>query len=151
MVIVDRLSKGVILEGLKDLNTEAVAWTIVQTLIAKHGFSRTIVSDQGSQFVNGMWRRVYSLTGVQQLLSTAYHPEIDGSTEYINSIVEAYIHAYTLYNQKDWYKLLSLAELAINSCTPASIGVSLFFLSYGYHLSPFSPTEDQETLAEEPA
>ena len=72
-------------------------------------------------------------------------------TEHINSIVEAYICAYTLYNQKDWYKLLPLAELTINSCTLTSTGVSPFFLSHGYHLSPFSPTEDQETLAEEPA
>ena len=69
----------------------------------------------------------------------------------MNSIVETYIHAYTLYNQKDWYKLLPLAKLAINSCTPTSTGISPFFLSHGYHLSPFSPTEDQETLAEEPA
>ena len=68
----------------------------------------------------------------------------------MNSIVEAYIHTYISYNQKDWYKLLSLAELIINSHTPTSTGVSLFFLSHGYHLSPFSPTEDQETLAEEP-
>lgn len=29
LVIIDRLSKGVILEGLKDLDTETVAWTIV--------------------------------------------------------------------------------------------------------------------------
>ena len=29
LVIVDRLSKGVILKGLKNLNAEAVAWTIV--------------------------------------------------------------------------------------------------------------------------
>ena len=64
MVIVDRLLKGVILEGLKDLNAKAVAWTIVWTLIAKHGFPRTIVSDQGSQFVNRIWERVCGLTSV---------------------------------------------------------------------------------------
>ena len=29
LVIVDRLSKGVILEGLKDLDAETVAWIIV--------------------------------------------------------------------------------------------------------------------------
>ena len=69
----------------------------------------------------------------------------------MNSIVETYIHAYTSYNQKDWYQLLPLAELTINNCTPTSTGVSPFFLSHGYHLSPFSPTEDQETLTEEPA
>ena len=98
-----------------------------------------------------MWGRVCSLTGVQQLLSTAYHPATDRLTKHTNSIVKAYIHAYTSYNQKDWYKLLPLAELAINSYTPTSTCVSPFFLSHGYHLSPFSPTEDQETLAEEPA
>lgn len=28
--------------------------------------------------------------------------------------------------------------------------ISLFFLSHGYDVSPFSPTKDQEILTEEP-
>src|SRR5699024_2704674 len=91
LVIMDRLSKGVILEGLKDLDAETVAWTLVRVLIAKHGFPRTIISDRGSQFVSELWRRDCAFTGVQRLLSTTYHPETDGSTERMNSIVEAYI------------------------------------------------------------
>lgn len=150
LVIVDRLSKAIILEGMKKIDKETVAWTLVRHLVGKHGFPRAITSDRGSQFVNDMWERACALTGIQRRLSTAYHPETDGSTERTNSTVEAYIRAYTSYDQKDWYKLLPLAELALNGRMSTSIGVSPFFLSHGYHLSPFSPTEDQDTLSEGP-
>lgn len=150
LVIVDRLSKAIILEGMKKIDKETVAWTLVRHLVGKHGFPRAITSDRGSQFVNDMWERACALTGIQRRLSTAYHPETDGSTERTNSTVEAYIRAYTSYDQKDWYKLLPLAELALNGRMSTSTGVSPFFLSHGYHLSPFSPTEDQDTLSEGP-
>lgn len=91
-----------------------------------------------------------ALTKIKRRLSTAYHPETDGSTERTNSAVEAYIRAYTSYDRKDWYKLLPLAELALNGRTSAATGVSPFFLGHGYHLSPLSPTEDQDTLSEGP-
>lgn len=150
LVIIDRLSKSVILEGMRDLTKETVAWTLVRHLIGKHGFPKAITSDRGNQFVNDMWGRICALTGIQRRLSTAYHPETDGSTERTNSTVGAYIRAYTSYDQKDWYRLLPLAELALNSRTPTSTGVSPFFLSHGYDLTPFAPREDQDTLSEEP-
>lgn len=62
---------------------------------------------------------------MQQLLSTAFHPETDGSTEHTNTVIEGYIHIYTSYDQKDWYQLLPLAELAINSHTSTATGVML--------------------------
>ena len=67
----------------------------------------------------------------------------------MNSVVECYLHTYTTYNQHDWYKLLPMAELAINGCPATSTGVSPFFLSHGYDLSSFSTSEDSSTLSEE--
>ncbi|EAA62192.1 hypothetical protein AN5096.2 [Aspergillus nidulans FGSC A4] len=81
MVITDRLTKGVILEGMSEIDSESVAWALVRVLISKHGIPKAITSDRGSQFTR----------------------------------------------------------------------VSPFYLSHGYNLSPFSPTEEVEQLAEEPA
>jgi hypothetical protein len=69
----------------------------------------------------------------------------------MNSTVETYLYIYTCYNQKDWNRLLLLAELVINSCILIVTGVSSFYLSYRYNLSLFTPTKEVEQLAEEPA
>jgi hypothetical protein len=36
------------------------------------------------------------------LLSTAFHPEIDGKTERVNAMLEQYLRAYVTYLQDDW-------------------------------------------------
>jgi hypothetical protein len=69
----------------------------------------------------------------------------------MNNTVETYLRVYTCYDQKDWNRLLLLAELAINGCISTATGVSPFYLSHRYNLSPFTPTKEVEQLAEEPA
>lgn len=123
---------------------------IVQHLISKHSVPHAITSDWGSQFTKETWEQVCALLGIKQWLSTAYHPETNGSTEWMNSVVETYLHMYTAYGQKDWNWLLPMAELVLNCRTAASTEVSPFFLSHGYNPSSFTPIEDPETLAEEP-
>ena len=151
LVITDRLSKSIILEAMGWTIMQDVAWVLVQSLIGKHGIPRVITSDWGSQFVNDTWKWICSLLSIEQWLSTAYHPGTDGSTEWMNSVVECYLRAYTVYNQHDWYKLLPMAELAINEHPATSTGMSSFFLSHGYDLSSFSTSEDSSTLSGEPA
>ena len=151
MVITDRLTKGVILEGMSETDSESVAWALVRVLISKHGIPKAITSDRGSQFTSDTWARICTLTGINRRLSTAYHPQTDGSTERMNSTVETYLRMYTCYDQKDWNRLLPLAELAINGRTSTATGVSPFYLSHRYNLSLFSLTEEVEQLAEEPA
>jgi transposase InsO family protein len=136
---------------MPEIDSKSMAWALVQVLISKHGIPKAITLDRGSQFTSDTWACICTLTGINHRLSTAYHPQTDGSTERMNSTVETYLRVYICYDQKDWNRLLLLAELAINSCISTATGVSPFYLSHGYNLSPFTPTEEVEQLAEEPA
>jgi hypothetical protein len=142
LVITDKLTKGVILEGMSDIDTHSTAWVIVRRVIGAHGIPRSITSDRGKQFENYMWARVCQLIGTERRLSTAWHPQTDGATERANSTLEAYLRAYVCYDQSDWSQLLPMAELAINSRTTPSTGFSPFFLAHGYNPSPFQTRED---------
>jgi hypothetical protein len=78
----------------------------------------------------------------------AYYPETDGSTEYINQVLEPYlplVRAFIDYTQDDWAKLLPMAELAISNRDSVLTGVSPFFLSYGYHIEPLEVTDSLRT------
>jgi len=66
-------------------------------------------------------------------MSTAYHPQTDGQTEYVNQALEQYIRCYVDYNLSNWLDLLPSAEFAYNNQAHKGIKESLFYLEYGRH------------------
>lgn len=147
MVIVDRLSKGVILEGLGNIGADSVARVFLGEFYRRHGLPDGIVSDRGPAFVSAVWKRVCQLLSIKRHLSTAYHPETDGGTERMNAVVEAYLRTFVDYQQSRWKELLPCAELALCNRDAASTGMSAFFLCHGYHLEPIRLAE---SVAERP-
>jgi hypothetical protein len=136
MVVTDRLSKDVVFIALPNLDVETVAWAFIKHVVAYHWLPKAIVSDRGSQFVSGLWKRLCEILGIQRRLSTALHPQTDGSTERMNAVIEAYLRAYVQWDQKNWAKFLGMAMIAIRGRQAASTGVSPFFLQHGYHVDP---------------
>ena len=129
-------------DGLEDIQAETVAKWFVRNYYRKHYLPRAIVSDRGTQFVGLLWARICKLLGIARRLSTAYHPETDGSTERMNQELETYLRTFVNHAQDDWYEMLPSAELAINGKDAASTSISPFFLEHGYHINPFSIQEE---------
>lgn len=148
MVITDRLSKGVIFVPLATISTEAVAWAFIQHVVRHHSLPKAIVSDRGSQFVGGMWKRICQLLQIRRRLSTAWHPQTDGATERVNSVLETYLRTYVCYDQSDWVKFLAMGEIAINCRTATATGITPFFFSHGYDPSPYEELIDGDDRPE---
>ncbi|KAI0993806.1 hypothetical protein K3495_g14378, partial [Podosphaera aphanis] len=136
MVITDRLLKGVTLEAMKTMNAEECAERFLQCHYRFHGFPQAITSDRGSNWVGDFWRHLCRLTGIEQRLSTAFHPETDGSTERMNQEVLAYLRAFISFSQLEWASMLPTAQLAINNRDSTVSNLSPFFLEHGYHADP---------------
>ena len=144
LVITDRLSKGVIFTPMVKTTAEDVAAAFIQHFLPVHGLPEAIVSDRGTQFVGHIWKRICATLHITRRLSTAYHPETDGSTERMNQNLEAYLSAFCAYSQRDWADLLPVAALAINSRPSSVTGLSPFFMLHGYDFDPLqlqSPLE----------
>jgi len=153
LVITDRLSKGPIFISLTDSSAPAVAEAFLQLYVPYHGFPEAIVSDRGPQFVSLFWKRLCEILGITRRLSTAYHPETDGSTERMNQLLEAYLSIFCSYAQDDWARLLPGAAISIASKPNASTGFSPFFLNHGYEFNPIQSDEEpdsREPESEEP-
>jgi len=58
----------------------------------RFGLPLKLISDRG----------LCSLLGVEQAMSTAYHPQTDGQTERVNQSLKQYLCAYTSICQNDW-------------------------------------------------
>ena len=82
--------------------------------------------------------------GIERKLSTAFHPQTDGSTERANQEVQAYIRAFVTYAQGDWGNLLPVGMLAINNRNTTPAGLSPFFITHGYHIDAIQMKEIED-------
>ena len=145
LVITDRLSKGIILIPIKSelFDAEGLAKVFLEYYLPHHWIPQAIVSDRGPQFVNAFWNLVCKRLNINQRLSTAYHPETDGSTERANQEVETYLRTFVAYEQDDWVKWIPLAQVAINNKPASSTQISPFFMSHGYDACPISTSSEE--------
>src|ERR1700733_8369244 len=67
-----------------------------------HGPPARIISDHDMIFTSTFWQRLHELMKVDPRLSTAYHPETDGSTERFNRTVSQMLRNCVALAQSDW-------------------------------------------------
>ena len=146
MVVTDRLSKGIILIPLVNIDAPSVADAFIERVVAYHFLPDAIVSDRGSQFVSDFWAVLCKKLRIERRLSTAFHPQTDGSTERMNSVVEAYLRAFVNWDQDNWASLCPAAQIAINGRTSVSTGFSPFFLLHGYEVDPINLDEELDAI-----
>lgn len=146
LVITDRLTKGVILIGMDKTTSVAVAGVFLTHFYMHHGLPLAITSDRGSQFVSAFWKIVCNRLSIERRLSTAFHPQTDGSTERANQEIERILRVFAAYAQDDWASLLPIVAGAINNRDAASTGLSPFFFTHGYHIDPIALNEGSSEM-----
>ena len=135
-VVVDRLTKMahfILMVTGKESPAKDLAITFAREIWHLHGLPSDIVSDRGSVFISGFWKKLMEHLGVDLNLSTAFNPQTDGQMERVNQVLEGYLRYYTSFQQDDWAELLLLAEHAYNTATFESTKVSPFFTNYGFN------------------
>jgi hypothetical protein len=123
LVIVDRLTNmAIYLPCRKDVNSPELARMFFEEVICKHGVPSNIVTDRGSQFRSRLWNRVCSQLSIEHRLSTSFHPQTDGQTEWQNQTMEQYLRPFAMYEHDKWVDLLPLAEFTYNNSVHVSRG-----------------------------
>lgn len=116
LVAMDMNTKQAHLMGVKEaIDTKGVHNEYLRNVYKLHGLPRVIISDRGPQFASSMMKALNKSLGVTTALSTAYHPQTDGQTEWLNQEIEKFLRMFCSYCQDDWLDFLPLAEFALNS------------------------------------
>ena len=92
------------------------------------------------------WTHLQCLIGVNQRLSSAYHPQTDGATEQANQTVGQMLQACIGPRQRDWVARLPVIEFAIKSSRSEMTGYAPFFLNSGQMPHTFiwnNPSKDE--------
>jgi hypothetical protein len=99
---VDRFTKRITLEAtMIKATSEDITIILWDWLFWDHGLPRKIIHDHDIRFIGKFMTTLCKLLGIKQNLSTAYHPQTDGQTEWANQQIEEYLQIFVNYHQDD--------------------------------------------------
>jgi len=64
-----------------NITVEDLALLFFNNWYCENDLPKEIISDRDKLFVSNFWQALHKLTGVKLKLSSAYHPQMDGSSE----------------------------------------------------------------------
>jgi len=99
----------------KTIDGPGIAQEYLKHLVLWFGVPKCIISDRDPHFVSNFSKAICKALGVQQNLSTAFHPRTDGQTKRMNAWIEQYLRPWITGQQNNWAKLLPIVEFAHNS------------------------------------
>ena len=109
--------------------------TIVKALVKFFTFvdlPKSVQSDQGSNFMSGIFQQVMHELGIKQYRSSAYHPESQGSLERFHQTLKNMISSYCFDTEKGWDEGIHLLPFAVRESVQDSLGFSPFELVFGH-------------------
>jgi Chromo (CHRromatin Organisation MOdifier) domain len=117
LVMVDRgLLRGVNLcPCTKTITWQETATLLQDNLFKRFGLPDKMISDRDPRFAAHAFQELLKLLNIKLNLTTAYHPQSDGTTERINQEIEAYLSIYCTSHLEDWLHLLSTLEFTHNN------------------------------------
>ena len=112
-------------------NVSQLAELMFEHVYKMHRLPKHIISDHDVLFTSTFWGRLHQLIRTKLQMSSAYHPQLDGSTEWANWTVTQMLCQCIHPNQKDWVSKLPTIEFMINSAQSESTRYTPFFLNFG--------------------
>jgi len=89
LVVCDRLSKiTYFVVMMEETSVEGLARLFRNNVWKLHELPESIVLDRGPQFAAEITKKLNGMLGIETKLSTLFHPQTDGQTEYMNQKLE---------------------------------------------------------------
>ena len=117
----------------EEINTEGMAALYLKHIFIHFGLPSKIISDRDPHFTSKFTRELCKIVGIEQNISTAYHPQTNGQSEHTNRWLETFLHFVTDYRQHDWATHLPMAQFTHNNWPSDTMRKSPFFLLMGYN------------------
>ncbi|GKF13869.1 reverse transcriptase domain-containing protein [Tanacetum coccineum] len=102
----------------------------MESLFARSGTPRAIISDRGTHFCNDQFAKVMFKYGVTHRLSTAYHPQINGQVEVSNRGLKRILERTVGENHASWFDKLDDDLWAFRTSFKTPIGCTPYKLVY---------------------
>jgi hypothetical protein len=114
-----------------ELTAEDAAELFYRHICTFRGLPESIVSDRDTRFTSKFWTTLMKRLNIKMSMSSAFHPQTDGSTERANKTVVQILRNWVSVKQDDWALHLPSVTYAINTAQNETTGMSPFFVTYG--------------------
>ena len=130
MDVATRYPEGIPLRNIK-------AKTVLDALLkffTQYGLAQEVQSDNGSNFMSGVFQEVMYELGIKQLKSSIYHPESQGALERHHQTLKTMIRTYCVDDPGDWDRGIPFLLFAARDAVNESTGFSPFELVFGHEV-----------------
>uniref|UniRef100_A0A158P4I8 RNA-directed DNA polymerase n=1 Tax=Tetranychus urticae TaxID=32264 RepID=A0A158P4I8_TETUR len=132
IICTDYYTRWVEVQAIQNMTAESTATFLIQSIFLRHGCPRTIVSDQGRNFISSVVKEVKDFLASTWSFSTTYHPATNGLTEKANqTICNMLTHYCQNENKTKWAEILPVMGFAYNTSVNQATKASPFYLLYG--------------------
>ena len=131
LIFTDYLSKWVEIIPIKSKNARDVAECVFDEILMRHGSPEQLITDQGREFENELFRELSTLLRIRRGTTAPYHPRADGAAEKMVSTIKDALTAYTDVFQSDWDKYLKIVAHCYRNTEHIATGFTPYFMLYG--------------------
>ena len=115
------------------------------------GFSKDILSGQGSQFNSDLMKQFHALCQCRGIRTSPYHPQVSGTVERFHGTLKAMLKVVRNHPSV-WHRYLPALLFACREVPSESTGFSPFHLLFGREVRGriLGPTRISQTLKPNP-
>jgi hypothetical protein len=133
-------TKAVILLPCKEtIDVPGVAALFKEWVFPFVGIPKKVITDRDTHFTSSFFKELCKQLGVEQAMSSAYHPQTDGQSERTNQSVETALRIFGNFRQDDWSEWLPLIQYQMNMAPSTVTKKAPYELWMGFIPHAFQP------------
>ena len=126
LAAVDALTRWTMLQVIPCKTAKATRDAFFKGWVCVWTAPEMVVSDNGKEFDNALWKDLAQAFGCQTHFVTAYHPSSNGMVERFNRELKQYMSALVCSDTRDWENLVPTLMLAKNTAWNRHISMTPF-------------------------
>lgn len=131
LVVIDHFSRFLQMIPLVNRDANSVADAFIENYFTLFGPPRALLTDNGSEFTNNLFKQVCEILKVKTMHTTSYHPQANGMVERVNRVVKDSLATLIGQHPQDWDKMLPYVRLAMNTAIHRSVNQTPLYLLIG--------------------
>lgn len=122
LVFTDYATRWVEAFPTRDQKATTVARILIDEIICRHSAPKTLLSDQGRNFMSDLVAEVSKYFGIKKVNTTSYHQQCNGLTEKFNDTLCKMLASYCDEHQKDWDTFIPIVLFAYRTSVHKTTG-----------------------------
>ncbi|KAF5282316.1 hypothetical protein FQR65_LT14370 [Abscondita terminalis] len=145
-IIEDTATRWVELFAIVNADAKTCAQVLIKEVFYRYGTPRRLISDNGTQFVSNIMQHVVHCLGINQSLTSSYHPQAN-PVERKNRDLKPQLAILVGKNHHNWPNQLAPIRFAMNTARNQATGYSAAYLNMARELRTTDDcTRDQRAI-----